>query len=93
MHSEAHAPTVHVHIFDTGLVNRQLGIEIRDTNPQIPAMEIEAMQSGGETPLQHGQGIGFWIAYWCLSMLNAEVDFDYEDGNIITMRIPNRSDD
>jgi len=73
-------------VFEVG--EGELGLEIRDTNAQIPALETESLRAGDETPLQHGQGIGLWIAHWSLSSLGGSVEFGYDEGNCITVRIP-----
>lgn len=88
IHAEVPDPTVHIRVYDAP--NDQLCIEIRDNNPQIPAIETEPLRVGDETQLQHGRGIGLWIANWCLTSLNGEVEFDYADGNIIMVKIPER---
>lgn len=61
---------------------------IRDTNERIPDNEIKTIRAGEETALQHGQGIGLWIVYWCVRKLHGEIDFEYDDGNVLTVTIP-----
>jgi sensor histidine kinase regulating citrate/malate metabolism len=52
-------------------------------------MEVETLRAGDETPLQHGQGIGLWIVYWCVRNLRGSIDFEYDDGNVLTVTLPN----
>jgi len=68
-------------------------VEICDPNEEIPEMELASLRTGDETSLQHGQGIGLWIVYWCVNKLQGEIDFAYDDGNIITVTLPELSTD
>ncbi|TQQ81939.1 sensor histidine kinase [Halonotius roseus] len=80
-------PTVTVSVAETA-AGDSVVFEVRDTNDQIPEQEIETLRAGDETPLQHGQGIGLWIVYWCLQKLNGSIDFEYDDGNVLTVTLP-----
>ena len=62
--------------------------EVRDRNKQIPDIEIRTLSAREETPLQHGQGIGLWIVHWCVTVLDGTVEFDYDDGNVVTVTLP-----
>ena len=68
-----------------------VAFEISDTNERIPELEIETLRAGDETPLQHGQGIGLWIVYWCVQKLHGSIDFEYDDGNVLTVTLPKLS--
>ena len=70
-----------------------IAVEIRDPNEPIPEMEIASLRTGDESSLQHGQGIGLWIVYWCVSKLQGEIEFAYDDGNVITVTLPELSAD
>ncbi len=69
-------------------VSNVVRFEVRDENDPIPEHEIETLRAGEETPLQHGQGIGLWIVYWCVRKLHGEIGFEYDEGNVITVSIP-----
>jgi len=66
--------------------------EVRDSNERIPKLEIETLRAGDETPLQHGRGIGLWIVYWSVQKLRGSIDFEYDDGNVLTVRLPELSE-
>jgi len=88
IHSDASKPTATISVSrppDDG----DVVFEIRDRNEQIPELEIETLRAGDETPLQHGQGIGLWIVYWCVQKLHGRIDFEYDDGNVLTVTLPN----
>lgn len=88
IHSDAPEPTVQVSVREPSKTEGEFVFEIRDRNDQIPAEEIETLRAGDETSLQHGQGIGLWIVYWCVQKLQGEIDFNYDDGNILTVTLP-----
>jgi len=88
VHAEDDDPRVDVRLFDAA--DQSLGIEIRDRNERIPPIETDSLRAGDETPLQHGRGIGLWVATWCLAELNGDVAFGYDDGNVVTVTIPPR---
>jgi len=86
VHAEAPAPTVEISAFDPS--GSGVAIEVRDTNDRIPEMELESLRAGDETPLQHGQGVGLWIVHWCLTKLRGTIDFEYDGGNRLRVRLP-----
>lgn len=63
-------------------------VAVTDTNEEIPDMELSSLQAGLEEPLQHGRGLGLWTAERCLSALDGELRFAYEDGNTVVMEFP-----
>lgn len=88
IHSEAPEQTVNITASDTPDTDGDVVFEIRDSNERIPDIEIETLRAGDETPLQHGQGIGLWIVYWCVQKLHGNIDFAYDDGNVLTVTLP-----
>jgi len=87
-HADTDEPTVTVAVSaaEEGTI-----FEVRDSNQQIPQIEIESLRAGDETPLQHGQGVGLWIVNWCVSLLDGEIEFQYDDGNRVRVTLPDRS--
>jgi len=51
------------------------------------------LRAGDETKLQHGQGIGLWLVYWCVRKLDGSIAFEYDDGNVLTVTLPRASRD
>lgn len=80
------AASVRVHVAESA--DGQLRVAIRDTNERIPEAETTILREGTETALQHGQGIGLWVVNWCLEALNGEIEFTYDDGNVVTLLLP-----
>lgn len=46
------------------VVGSDVVLTIRDQHGAIPRSEVEAVSSGVETPLEHGQGVELWLASW-----------------------------
>ncbi|WP_246057928.1 sensor histidine kinase [Halonotius terrestris] len=90
-HSTAETPSVTITVAEAEAGNGRVSFEIRDRNEPIPKQEIQTLQTGFETSLQHGQGIGMWIINWCVQKLNGEIEFDYDDGNVVTVTLPQLS--
>ena len=74
-------------------VSRHAGsddVEIRvvDNGPGIPASELEALEAGIETQLQHASGLGLWLVKWILNGSYASIDFEERDarGTAVVMR-------
>ncbi|MWV65952.1 HTR-like protein [Halorubrum sp. JWXQ-INN 858] len=89
IHSEVPEQTASISVSDASNADGGVVFEIRDRNERIPEIEIETLRAGDETPLQHGQGIGLWIVYWCVQKLRGSIDFEYDDGNVLTVTLPN----
>lgn len=63
---------------------------VADDGPGIPATERSTIESGEETPLQHGSGLGLWIAYWAVSLLGGEVTIGENEprGSRVVLTVP-----
>ncbi|MFB6091017.1 MAG: histidine kinase N-terminal 7TM domain-containing protein [Halobellus sp.] len=58
-------------------------VEVRfaSSGDGIPAVERRALDAGSETPLQHAEGLGLWLAYWCVIENGGDLRFpDGPDG-------------
>lgn len=67
-----------------------LVVDVEDTGPGIPAYERAVLESGRETPLEHGSGLGLWIAYWVVTGLGGTLSIDTPDwsGTRVRIRVP-----
>lgn len=64
-------------------------VTVDDDGPGIPAHELEVLERGEETPLQHGSGLGLWIVYWIVEHSDCSVTFSTgADGTTITFGVP-----
>ncbi|RLM68209.1 PAS domain S-box protein [Halorubrum sp. Atlit-8R] len=65
-------------------------LTVADDGPGIPDHEVEAVESGRETALEHGSGLGLWVVAWGAAAVGAEVEYaDREPrGTRVTVSIP-----
>ena len=54
-------------------------VEVSDNGPGLPEHERSVIETGEETPLAHGSGIGLWLIRWGTASLGGEVTFDVDD--------------
>lgn len=65
-------------------------IEITDDGPGIPEQEIESIDAGTETPLQHGTGLGLWQLTWAVTTMGGDLSFETENGTTVRFTVPDR---
>ena len=63
-------------------------VTVSDDGPGIPEGELAPMESGTETSLEHGGGIGLWIVQWCVTSLGGHWSVNTDDGTTVTVRLP-----
>ena len=66
----------------------ELCLTVEDDGPGIPPGELAPLESGGETSLEHGGGIGLWIVEWCVTSLGGSWSVETDDGTTVTVRLP-----
>ena len=54
-------------------------IEIADDGPGIPDAEIQPLEAGRETPLEHTSGLGLWLSQWIISLSGGTLSFEEND--------------
>jgi PAS domain S-box-containing protein len=68
---------------------KRLVIRITDDGPGLPETERAMLETGTEDPLEHGSGLGLWLAYWIVTTLEGTVDIiDTERGTTVELRLP-----
>ena len=86
--------TVSVEPSETKPADSWVDIRITDNGPGIPDDERRAIETGQETPLQHGTGLGLWLVYWTVSLLGGEIAIDdHPSGTRIVLTLPRASGD
>ena len=58
------------------------GVEVR----QYPQTVL--VESGQETPLKHGTGLGLWLGNWLATQYGGSFQLSAEDGTVATLRLP-----
>lgn len=86
-HNDAAQPCVSVVI---NKKSESTQVRIEDNGPGVPQIEQEVFQSETESPLQHSQGIGLWLAYWSATACDGDIDIDssVSEGAAITLEFP-----
>lgn len=84
-HSGEH-PTVSVEIEN---VPNAIEVQITDDGPGLSESERKVLETGVETPLVHGSGLGLWLVHWIVTSHDGDIDATVsEDGTTMTMTIP-----
>jgi len=65
-------------------------LAVEDDGPGIPDHEVEAVESGRETALEHGSGLGMWVVAWGAAAIGADVEYEAREprGTRVTASIP-----
>lgn len=61
------APSVEVAI---SVGESRVTIHVRDDGAGLPEQEREVLESGDETPLAHGSGLGLWLVHWIVKSID-----------------------
>jgi len=51
-------------------------------------MEVEVVNAGEETPLEHGKGLGLWLVNWVVTQYGGSFQLSADDGTVATLRLP-----
>jgi len=87
VHAETDTPAVTLRLC-AGEQRTDYRILVSDSNPKIPDIEQLSLQAEEEQPLQHGQGLGLWTVNRCISALQGDLRFEYDEGNTVTLVLP-----
>jgi len=71
--------------FDDGATR----ITVEDDGPGVPDHEIDVIDRGYEDSIEHGSGLGLWIASWGVQDLRGKLEFDTDEGTTVTVTLSN----
>jgi signal transduction histidine kinase len=64
-------------------------ISVRDDGPGMPEMEVDVLETGEETPLNHGQGLGLWMVRMVVTQAGGDLSVEStDDGTTVCLRLP-----
>ena len=64
-------------------------VSVRDDGPGLPQMEAEALETGEETPLNHGNGLGLWMVRMITMQAGGDISVrTAEAGTDVRLRVP-----
>lgn len=88
-HNTSEHPTVNIRV-EKSRVDQEITICIEDNGPGIPDVELSVINTGEETDLKHGSGIGLWIIEWVATTLGGEVKMSgcESGGSSVSISIP-----
>lgn len=77
---------------DVQVSDLQITCRIRDDGPGLPNTERGVLETGEETPLVHGQGLGLWLSYWIITTLDGDIEVtEFDRGTTIEVHLPTPS--
>ncbi|MFC7203676.1 histidine kinase N-terminal 7TM domain-containing protein [Haloferax namakaokahaiae] len=89
-HNDSDTPRIAVTIED---LETETLVKVSDNGPGIPEIERKAVGAEIETALNHSQGLGLWLTYWCATSWGGDLRFESgEDGTTVTLAIPKDTD-
>lgn len=67
-----------------------VAVAVADKGPGLPAIEREALNGEGETPLQHGSGLGLWLVRFVAEQFGGRVSVADRDptGTVVRLTVP-----
>jgi len=81
------SPSVGIELAET---DTHVEIRVRDEGPGLPELERSVLESGEETPLAHGRGLGLWLVYWIVTGVGGTVSViePQQLGSTVELRLP-----
>jgi PAS domain S-box-containing protein len=87
-HNESPSPHAVVRVDDAETSEEHVVIVVSDNGPGIGQQELQTMNAGRETALQHSSGVGLWIVNWVVGRAGGTVSLENDDGCTVRVRLP-----
>jgi signal transduction histidine kinase len=73
-----------------GVTDGAATLAVADDGPGIPDHEAAVVASGEESPLEHGSGLGLWVASWAVGSLGGRLEFETpaDGGTVARFSLP-----
>jgi PAS domain S-box-containing protein len=66
-------------------------VVVRDDGPGMPDMEADVLETGEETPLNHGLGLGLWMVRMIVTQAGGDLSVEStSDGTEVCLRLPTK---
>jgi len=93
-HNDREHPTVTVDVDEAASDGRYVVVRVSDDGPGIGEQERRVIDRGRETPLDHGSGIGLWMANWVVERAGGQLSIENEEtGGVVSVSLPRATED
>jgi signal transduction histidine kinase len=83
-HNDNPVATVQV---DLSVTDYCVVLSVSDDGPGIPPQELEIIERGTETPLDHSSGLGLWIVHWIVTESGGRIEHEPNEPTGSTVRL------
>lgn len=84
-HNDKEIPKVKISVNKGG---DHVVIKVSDNGPGLREEQIDVLEKGTETDLEHLEGLGLWIMNWVVNESGGKIRFSKkEDGNVVIIRL------
>ncbi|MFC7203288.1 sensor histidine kinase [Haloferax namakaokahaiae] len=66
----------------------ELTLRVEDNGPGTPQAEIDVLDAGYETQLEHSDGTGLWLVKWIVDELDGDLTFENDARSTVTIAVP-----
>ncbi len=93
-HNDAENPRVEIRVGKSDDRAFPLALTVADNGPGIPDHEWAVVDTGDESPLEHGSGLGLWVVNWGVTRLGGRVELAENEprGSLVTVALPESTD-
>jgi PAS domain S-box-containing protein len=68
--------------------DESVSVVVHNEGPPLPTHEQRVLETGRETPLEHGEGLGLWLVNWIVTGLGGTVTANTDDGTTVRLSLP-----